>query len=121
MRTYYSLYDRLLNRRALARAFEKVRRAKGAPGIDGREVVAERTPLLGAGIKVRALSPTPDESTATEPAIVELTPERRDKLKAFVTANNRLTDEVKTRMLAQLDADRVPTTMVERLESRMGG
>lgn len=87
----------------------------------GREVVAQRSPLLGAGIKVRALSPTPDESTATEPALVELTPERREKLKAFVTANNRLTDEVKTRMLAQLDADRVPTTMVERLESRMGG
>jgi RNA-directed DNA polymerase len=38
MRTYYSLYDRLLDRRALARAFEKVRRSKGAPGSDGQTI-----------------------------------------------------------------------------------
>lgn len=38
MRIYYSLYDRLLDRRALARAFEKVRRAKGAPGVDGQTI-----------------------------------------------------------------------------------
>jgi len=37
-KTFYSLYDRLLHRRALARAFAKVRRAKGAktPGQDGQ-------------------------------------------------------------------------------------
>ena len=40
MRTYYSLYDRLLNYRALARAFEKVRRSKGAPGDDGQTINA---------------------------------------------------------------------------------
>ena len=38
MRIYYSLYDRLLDPRALARAFEKVRRSKGAPGVDGQTV-----------------------------------------------------------------------------------
>ena len=38
MRIYYSLYDRLLDRRALARAFEKVRRGKGAPGVDGQTI-----------------------------------------------------------------------------------
>ena len=37
-RIYYSLYDRLLHRRALARAFAKVRRAKGAPGDDGQTI-----------------------------------------------------------------------------------
>ena len=37
-RIYYSLYDRLLQRRALARAFAKVRRAKGAPGNDGQTI-----------------------------------------------------------------------------------
>lgn len=36
---YYSLYDRLLHRRALARAYAKVRRAKGAPGVDGQTVI----------------------------------------------------------------------------------
>lgn len=35
---YYSLYDRLLHRSALARAFAKVRRAKGAPGVDGQTI-----------------------------------------------------------------------------------
>lgn len=40
MRIYYSLYDRLLDRRAMARAFEKVRRAQGAPGVD-RQTIAD--------------------------------------------------------------------------------
>jgi hypothetical protein len=35
---YYSLYDRLLHRGALAQAFAKVRRARGAPGIDGQSI-----------------------------------------------------------------------------------
>ena len=47
MRTYYSLYDRLLDCRALARAFEKVRRAKGAPGIDGQTIGDFEADLLG--------------------------------------------------------------------------
>lgn len=38
MRIYYSLYDRLLDPRALAHAFEKVRRSKGASGVDGQTV-----------------------------------------------------------------------------------
>lgn len=46
-RTYYSLYSRLLERRALARAFEKVRRAKGAPGIDGQTIADFEADLLG--------------------------------------------------------------------------
>ena len=37
-KTYFSLYDRLLHRRALAQAFAKVRRARGAPGIDGQSI-----------------------------------------------------------------------------------
>ena len=38
MQTYYTLYDRLLNIRALSRAFDKVRRAQGAPGVDGQTI-----------------------------------------------------------------------------------
>jgi len=37
-RIYYSLYDRLLHREALKRAFAKVRRAKGKPGVDGQSI-----------------------------------------------------------------------------------
>ncbi|MEM7784565.1 MAG: group II intron reverse transcriptase/maturase [Planctomycetota bacterium] len=40
MRIYYTLYDRMLNYRALARAFDKVRRAQGAPGVDGQTIAA---------------------------------------------------------------------------------
>lgn len=39
-RIYYSLYGRLLSTRALARAFAKVRSAKGAPGVDGQSCAA---------------------------------------------------------------------------------
>jgi group II intron reverse transcriptase/maturase len=46
MRIYYSLYDRLLDRRALARAFEKVRRAQGAPGVDGQTIQDFESGLL---------------------------------------------------------------------------
>jgi RNA-directed DNA polymerase len=46
MRIYYSLYDRLLDRRALARAFEKVRRAQGAPGVDAQTIADFQSGLL---------------------------------------------------------------------------
>lgn len=38
-RVWYSLYGRLLDERALKAAFAKVKKAKGAPGIDGRTIV----------------------------------------------------------------------------------
>jgi hypothetical protein len=84
-----------------------------------REVVAERTPLLGAGIKVRPLRA--GAPVSTEPEMVELTEERRAKLLAFVEGNNRMPAEVKTRILSQLAQDKVPAEVVSRLESRMGG
>jgi multidrug efflux pump subunit AcrA (membrane-fusion protein) len=95
--------------------------------IAGQRIVAQRSPLLGAGIKVRDLTEraTPDTATPdpaeAEAELVELTPERREKLKAFITASNRMPEEMKTRILAQLDADRVPARMIERIESRIGG
>jgi hypothetical protein len=52
---------------------------------------------------------------------VALTPERRAALIAFVEGNDRMPAEAKTRILAQLAEDQVPTRVIERLESRMGG
>lgn len=46
MRIFYSLYDRLLDRRALAKAFEKVRRASGTPGADGQTISDFQSCLL---------------------------------------------------------------------------
>lgn len=96
-----------------------------ATGLNGREIVAERTPLLGAGIKVRPLRPAEAEvagaSEAEEPDLVELDPERRARLIAFVEGNTRMPDEAKARMLDQLSKDTVPAGMVARIEERMGG
>lgn len=91
-----------------------------APGLYGREVVMERSPLLGAGIKVRRLRP---EAAAMpeEPDMVELTPERRRALIAFIEGNKMMPKEAKARVKARLEQPKVPAQMVERIESRMGG
>ncbi|MEP3296614.1 MAG: HlyD family efflux transporter periplasmic adaptor subunit [Pseudoruegeria sp.] len=86
----------------------------------GREVVTERSPLLGSGIKIRPIRA--DSAAIPEaPAMVSLTTERREKLVAFVEANNRMPAEVKQRILSQLEDKEIPLNVVERLESRMGG
>jgi len=47
------------------------------------KVVAERSPVLGSGIKVRVITADGNEEPET-PAMVELDPERRAKMIAFV-------------------------------------
>ena len=91
-----------------------------ARGLAGREVVAERTPLLGAGIRIRPVRPDGVE-VPVAPELMSLDPERRARLVAFVEANQFMPEDVKSRVLAQLQKDKVPTRVVERIESRMGG
>ena len=93
-------------------------------GLFGRDVVAERSPLLGAGIKVTPLRPAlPGVAEVAEEteALIELSPEQRQRLIAIVEANERMPARVKERLLAQLSRDRVPAATVSRIESRMGG
>jgi len=90
-----------------------------APGLEGQQVVAERTPLLGAGIKVRPLGPQA-ATNAEADDLVELTGERRAAMVAYIEADGRLSEEAKRRMLARLSQDKVPAAMVARIESRMG-
>lgn len=97
-----------------------------AAGIEGREIVTRRTPLLGAGIGVRPLRATDaqgDQAQAapTAPELLELTAERRARLVAFVEGNTRMPAEMRSRLLAQLQEDRVPAAVVQRLEQRIGG
>lgn len=97
-----------------------------APALAGREVVTDRSPLLGAGIRVRPVRPEGSAGEAAlvapEPeALVELTDERRARLVAFVEGNSRMPAEAKARVLAQLAQDLVPAQVIERLEQRMGG
>ncbi|MGO4915320.1 efflux RND transporter periplasmic adaptor subunit [Pseudogemmobacter sp. W21_MBD1_M6] len=91
-----------------------------AADLTGQRVVAERSPLLGAGIKVRAI--VPEAAVAPEaPAMLQLSTERRARLVAFVEANTQMPKEAKDRVLAQLAKDMVPLKTIERIESRMGG
>jgi len=92
-----------------------------SPDIAGRDVVESRSPLLGAGISVRALRPEAANAVPSEPQMLELTAERRARLIAFVEGNPRMPEEAKARVLGQLAEARVPAQMVERIESRMGG
>lgn len=98
-----------------------------APGLSGRQVVAERSPLLGAGIRVRPLKAQADAAeqalanTPQAPQTVALSDARRARLMAFVESNARMPKGVKDRLLSQLREARVPATVVERLETRMGG
>lgn len=111
-----------------------------AEGLAGRRIVARRTPLLGAGIKVRPLEgPQAQLGAAAAPGapgqaalagqgqaagaedMLELTEDRRARLVAFVEGSDRLPAEAKQRLLAQLAQPRVPARMVARIEARMGG
>jgi len=90
-----------------------------APGLAGAEVVAARTPLLGAGIRVRPIRA--GEAAAAGEDTVTLDADRRAELIARVEANPRMPAEAKARLIAQLSAERVPAALVARLDARPGG
>ncbi|KMW58178.1 Membrane fusion protein of RND family multidrug efflux pump [Candidatus Rhodobacter oscarellae] len=97
-----------------------------ARALRGREVVAERSPLLGAGIKVRPLRPDAQGALGAPaepepPQMVALTDERRARLIAFIEGNKRMPAEAKQRVLSQLSKPEVPAAMIKRIEARMGG
>src|SRR6056297_139741 len=91
-----------------------------AENLRGREVVAERTPLLGAGIKVRPLRQNGTAETES-PDMVELTEERRARLTAFVQANTGMPEAARQRLLDQLSQGSVPARVVQRIDTRLGG
>lgn len=93
-----------------------------ARDLAGREVVAERSPLLGAGIRINPIRPSATTGAMqAEPETVALTAERRAELIAFVQASSRMPEEAKAQMLEQLAQDNVPAQVVARIEARMGG
>lgn len=92
-----------------------------ARGIAGKEVVAELTPVLGVGIKVKAVRSDGASKIPEEPATVELSPERRARLIAAIEGNGYIPDDAKQRIVKQLKMEKVPAKVVERIESRMGG
>ncbi|MBZ0128975.1 MAG: HlyD family efflux transporter periplasmic adaptor subunit [Rhodobacteraceae bacterium] len=90
------------------------------PDIAGREVVETRSPLLGAGIRVKPSRSGAAPAVET-PEMIELTPERRARLIAFVEANGSIPDDRKARIIERLNAASVPVEIVNRIEARIGG
>ncbi|MEO0911369.1 MAG: HlyD family efflux transporter periplasmic adaptor subunit [Pseudomonadota bacterium] len=83
------------------------------------EVPAEMVARLEARMGGAPAGGTPAVAPASE--MVALEPARRARLKAFVESNARMPQDVKARILEQLEEEDVPLATVLRLESRMGG
>ncbi len=94
---------------------------RAPPDLLGREIVSARSPVLGAGIRINPLRRDAEIAVPEAPETIALDPDRRARLIAFVESNNFIPEDVKNRMLRQLEADEVPLRMVTRIESRMGG
>ena len=89
--------------------------------LPGKEVVAQRSPLLGTGIKVRAVRSGEADKPPKAPEMIELTEERRQKLIKFIEGNKWIPKTAKERTIGKLKKEKVPAEMVNRIESRMGG
>ncbi|MGJ8610381.1 MAG: efflux RND transporter periplasmic adaptor subunit [Octadecabacter sp.] len=87
--------------------------------LNGRQIVAERSPLLGAGITVAPIDPNAVAETPEPPEMIALDADRRARLIAFVE-ESQMPPPAKTRVLGQLEQDEVPADVVEGLEARMG-
>ncbi|GKY86292.1 efflux RND transporter periplasmic adaptor subunit [Sinisalibacter aestuarii] len=95
-----------------------------AGDLAGREVVTERTPMLGAGIGVKPFRPgaaaAPAQSQQENMTMIALDDERRAKLIAFVTEENAMQPAMRERMLFRLNQPEVSEQFVQRLEQQMG-
>ena len=88
--------------------------------LSGKEIVAQRTPVLGAGIKVKPIR-SGEENKVAEVEMLELTEERRAKLISAIETNGYIPKSTKERIIGQLTQPKVPADVVARIESRMGG
>ena len=90
-----------------------------APALFGQQIVAERSPLLGAGIAVQPIDPNAEAVVPEPPEMVALDAARRAEMIAFVEAS-RMPAPVKTRLIDQLEQDEVPSDVIARIQERMG-
>lgn len=90
-----------------------------ATGLNGREAITKRSPVLGEGIRVR---PVRDGKLAPEakPEMVALDPARIALLKSFVESNTRMPEPARDRILRQLEEGELPADTLARLEKNMG-
>ncbi len=85
------------------------------------EMVARIEARMGGGGGAPSTTRVQGQSGAADGPKIALAPQRREKLRSFVEANQRMPGDVKTRILSQLDEDEVSEALVERLEARIGG
>ena len=89
-----------------------------------KEIVLNRTPLLGAGIKIKPIRPgdsNSEEKKSIEPETVTLDEERRQKLISFIEGNGYIPKTAKKKIIKALNEKEVPLKLINRIESRMGG
>lgn len=88
----------------------------------GREIVLQRAPQLGAGIKVvprRGGSSQGDAQETVE--TVQITDDMRQKMITFVQSSKKIPAKTKQNILAKLNKSEIPKETYERIKSRMGG
>lgn len=93
-------------------------RSRDQGALDGVQVLTERTPLLGEGVKVQPKSIDPGQDDV---ALLILSDDQRARLIAFVQTGLEVSEEIKLQLLGQLQEAQVPADLVERLERRIGG
>lgn len=94
-----------------------------ASNVDGKEIVTNRTPLLGAGIKIKPIRPGATDvnnDEAPEPENIVLDDERRQKMIAFIDGNSYIPKSAKKKIIKALNEEKVPLKLINRIESRMG-
>lgn len=91
----------------------------GAP--EGAIYVTERSPQLGRGVKVKIIGDETGAAAPTASDLVSLDPERQEKMIAWVEANKRMPEEMKSRILKRLRTGKAPQRMIDRISQRMGG
>lgn len=96
-----------------------------AGDVAGADIVADRTPALGAGLLVEVTGradPQPVSSGAAQSGVMlELSDARRAALLQRLDADPALSQADRDRMRAALQADRVPAALVRRIEDGRGG
>ncbi|QIE41745.1 HlyD family efflux transporter periplasmic adaptor subunit [Rhodobacteraceae bacterium SC52] len=97
-----------------------------APALEEAQIVADRNPSLGAGLKVRIIDRAPQSNARTgadavRGQMIDLNPERRAALMALVRADANLPEQERDRMLSILANTAVPAGIIDQIEQRRGG
>jgi hypothetical protein len=94
-----------------------------ATNIVGKEIVTNRTALLGAGIKIKPIrpgDPKVNNDKVPEPEKITIDNERRQKMISFIEGNGKIPKTAKKKIIKALNQKEVPLKLINKLESRMG-